>query len=312
MNRFFYLILFSIIIWSCKKDDDKEEPVVVPAKSLKEVSITDDEAIVSYLKSHYYNYEEFANPPADFDYKIKIDSIEGDNANKESLFENDNLITEEIKVSSIDFGIDDEEVDVIHKLYSLIVTEGKGSNPSVADSVYLKYEGKLLNGKIFDSNKIWFDLQGTGSQSNGGVIEGFQQGLPEFKSGDGIVNNPDGTFEVENFGKGLIFMPSGLAYFRGTQPGKAYSPLIFEIDLYAVNSADHDRDGVPSIVEDLNNDKNLFNDDTDEDKFPNYLDADDDNDGKLTKDEIVIDAEGNITYPDSDNDGVPDYLDSDS
>ena len=258
---------------------------------------------MSYLKSHYYNYEEFANPPADFDYKIKIDSIEGDNANKESLFENDNLITEEIKVSSIDFGIDDEEVDVVHKLYSLIVTEGKGSNPSVADSVYLKYEGKLLNGKIFDSNKIWFDLQGTGSQSNSGVIEGFQHGLPKFKSGDGVIDNPDGTFEVKNFGKGLIFMPSGLAYFRGTQPGKAYAPLIFEIDLYAVNLADHDRDGVPSIVEDLNNDKNLFNDDTDEDRFPNYLDADDDNDGKLTKDEILIDAEGNITYPDSDNDG---------
>ena len=52
--------------------------------------------------------------------------------------------------------------------------------------------------------------------------------------------------------------------------------------------------------------------DTDEDGLPNYVDADDDGDGRPTADEIEIDEDGNITYPDSDNDGIVDYLDSDS
>ena len=75
---------------------------------------------------------------------------------------------------------------------------------------------------------------------------------------------------------------------------------------------DQDNDGIPSIIEDLNNNGLEEDDDTDADGLPNYVDADDDNDGRPTADEIEIDADGNITYPDSDGDGIVDYLDSDS
>ncbi|MEZ4970157.1 MAG: hypothetical protein R2814_10995 [Flavobacteriaceae bacterium] len=74
---------------------------------------------------------------------------------------------------------------------------------------------------------------------------------------------------------------------------------MFEVNLLATNTADHDRDGVSTILEDLDGDGDLFNDDTDGDGIPNYLDADDDGDGVLTKDELG----------DADNNGVPDYLD---
>ena len=74
---------------------------------------------------------------------------------------------------------------------------------------------------------------------------------------------------------------------------------MFEVNLLATNTADHDRDGVSTILEDLDGDGNLFNDDTDEDGLPNYLDTDDDGDGILTKDELG----------DSNDDGIPDYLD---
>ncbi len=73
-------------------------------------------------------------------------------------------------------------------------------------------------------------------------------------------------------------------------------------------------------MEDLNNNGNLSDDNTDESVelssgfgfLPNHLDVDDDQDGTLTRDEIVIDNEGNISFPDSDGDGTPDYLDADS
>jgi hypothetical protein len=159
-----------------------------------------------------------------------------------------------------------------------------------------------LDGKIFDSrlgSPVWFDMQGSGISGNSGVIKGFKEGMPKFKSGGDIIENGDGTFTVTGSGVGLIFMPSGIAYFSGSAPGATYAPLMFEVNLLATNTADHDRDGVSTILEDLDGDGNLFNDDTDEDGLPNYLDTDDDGDGILTKDELG----------DANDDGIPDYLD---
>ncbi len=74
-----------------------------------------------------------------------------------------------------------------------------------------------------------------------------------------------------------------------------------------------DKDGVSAILEDINGNGDLTDDDTDGDGIPNYLDADDDGDNILTKDEkpdpnangLLDDAQ------DSDNDGIADYLDAD-
>ena len=90
--------------------------------------------------------------------------------------------------------------------------------------------------------------------------------------------------------------------------------------MMVVEEADHDRDGVPSYLEDLNKNEYLLDDNTDEQSernartslLVNFVDADDDNDLKPTKDEINIAEDGTVTFPDSDNDGTPDYLDADS
>ncbi len=74
-----------------------------------------------------------------------------------------------------------------------------------------------------------------------------------------------------------------------------------------------DNDGIPAELEDVNGDGDLDNDDTDGDGIPNYLDADDDGDNILTKDENP-DPDGNGIFDDAqdtDGDGIPDYLDSD-
>ena len=69
-----------------------------------------------------------------------------------------------------------------HNLYYLIAREGIGKSPASVDSTFQSYEGSLLNGNVFDSNKnsIWFDLTQ--------VVRGFREGMPNFKAGTYDVN----------------------------------------------------------------------------------------------------------------------------
>ena len=108
----------------------------------------------------------------------------------------------------------------------------------------------------------------------------------------------------------FLTIKSGLGYFgNGTGNINPYSPLIFQVNLLTLNRTDHDNDSVPTILEDLDGDHNFDNDDTDGDGFPNYLDADDDGDDVLTKDEYDVNGDG--VADDTDGDGTPDYLDND-
>jgi len=314
-KNLFLLVLVLALALSCKKDDDNLDVEVVPPQTLSETVVENDAEIIEYLQTHFYNYEEFDNPPADFDFKIKLDTIAGDNADKDALM--DAVSVKEIKVSSNRFSGIEEENDIVHKMYYLIPRQGVAENPTVADSTFVRYEGSLLDGSIFDGSTqspIWFDL----ASIQGGGARGFAEGASFIKSGGEIVVNQDGTFTVEDYGVGLVIFPSGLGYFNTSQSNiPAYSPLIFKIDMFVMNDSDHDGDGILSIDEDLDGDGYLFNDNTDEDSettilFPNYLDSDDDGDGIPTRDEIDIDEEGNVTYRDTDGDGISDHLDSDS
>ena len=316
LNKFILLLVLVGLAWSCKKDDDDPIPVV-PPKPPAEVKTKDDANIQAFLKSHFYNYEEFNNPPENFDFKIKIDTLAGENADKTPLM--DQVETKKVSVSSYSIGVD-EEGSTEQILYYLEARKGIGASPSVADSSYVRYEGKLLNGTTFDGSTnipVWFDLgiiQGPGQGARG-----FSEGIPNFKAGGAPIINDDGTFSVEGYGVGLIIFPSALGYYSnasGVIP--PYSPLMFAIDLYAFNITDHDRDGIPSIQEDLNGNGYLWDDNTDKDDemkvypytlTPNFLDRDDDGDGVLTRDEIIINTDGTITFPDSNGNGIPDYLD---
>lgn len=86
--------------------------------------------------------------------------------------------------------------------------------------------------------------------------------------------------------------------------------------LFISIEAQDDNDGVPAELEDINGDGNLFNDDSDGDGIPDFIDTDDDNDNVLTISEEleVVDDNGNIIaglYVDTDLDGTPNYLDAD-
>lgn len=145
----------SLLVISCKKDDDV---VIEPPRDMLEVSIENDEAIVSFLETHFYNYDEFANPVEGFDYQIVVDTISGDNAGKTPLI--DQVQSKTIKVKNAD----GDEID--HKLYYLIAREGVGANPTVADSVYVNHKGSVLStGVVFENQMnnyrpIWMDILG--------------------------------------------------------------------------------------------------------------------------------------------------------
>lgn len=299
------IVLTSISIISCNKDDDNS-PEVVPIRDRGEQAIDDEEALITYLQTHFYNEEDFQNPAEGFDYSIKFDSIAGVNADKTPLIDSDLLETKIVTRNDLDYTV-----------YILKIREGVGAHPTFADSTFQNYRGELLNQSTFDNtaNPIWFDHPGTLSQANPGIaVLALTETLVEFGGASGFNVNDDNTVQfTDDFGVGAVFLPSGLGYYNITQNKiPAYSPLIFSFQLYKVNEADHDQDGIPSYLEDLNNDRIVSNDDSDEDKFPNYLDNDDDGDGTLTRDEIIINEDGTVSFPDSNADGIPDYLDKET
>lgn len=242
-------------------------------------ALEDDSKLIEYLQTHYLNDED---------------------GGIWTITNNEDPLWNSVETQNI------VENDISYKLYYLSLSDGVGTRPTRADSVLTTYTGFTLDSLVFDSNKnlTWFTLTN--------VIQGWGHGFTNFKGGSKIIN-PDESFEYENFGKGILFIPSGLAYKNVAQGSiiSENSCLVFEITLQDVNFSDHDNDGILSKDEDLDNDGDVINDDTDGDGLPNFADPDDDNDGILTKDEDA-NGDGDPTNDDSDNDGTPDYLDSDS
>ena len=290
-----------LITTSCKKDDDIPAPP--PPRDRGEEAIRAQADIEEFLETHFYNYEDFQTDPENF--KIKFDTIAGDNASKTPLMEQVDFV--EVK--------DIIDTDVTYKLYYLNVRDGGGEKPHFSDYTINTYEGRLMNLDLFDSSVIPVRFNLVDTPTSSGIIRGLQQAIIQFRGASNVISNPDGTLTFENYGIGAVFIPSGLAYYQYPPPTgglNAYDQLIFSFELFESEVADHDNDGIPSYMEDLNGDGFLLNDDTDGTGGANYLDDDDDGDGRLTKYEIEIDGNGNITFPDVDGDGTPDYLDADS
>lgn len=280
LKIFHILTILVILFTACSKDKNK---TVDPAKQ----ATKDNEVLVDYLKTHYLNTNDGA-----------IWTI-GKKATGALPAEEQKPLLNQVKTQKI------TKDAISYKLYYLVNKEGVGVAPTVADSVLTTYTGMLLDSTVFDSRKsrLWLSLSG--------VIDGWKHGFTNFKSGTKVVET-DEYFYYKDFGEGFLFIPSGLAYGSRVQSTiPANSPLVFKIALKDVNTSDDDNDGISSIEEDLNKDKNLKNDDTDKDGVPDYLDVDDDNDGILTKYEDA-NKDGNYFNDDADKDGIPDYQDSDT
>ena len=289
-KKLFFLFTILLFLIQCDKDDDSSPSYTI--RDYSEQVIVDHELLEIYLKTHTYNYEDFNN---ESDVKIKLDTIT-ENSSRLSLFD-------QASIKTVDVTDTDGQI-TSHNLYYIIAREGSNINPSVADSVYVAYNGILTDGSSFDSRRfpIWVDLANT--------IEGFREGVSELRTGK-YIENSNGTIQYNSFGVGLFFMPSGIGYFENVSGGvPEYSPLIFAVKLMTHTDTDHDNDGILSIFEDIDGDNRPFGDDTDGDNLWNMYDFDDDGDGVPTVNEI--DKNNDSVIDDTNNDGIPDYLDPDN
>ena len=100
-----------------------------------------------------------------------------------------------------------------------ITTAGSGDNPGVCSTVTVKYLGKLTNGTGFDSS---YKVAPAGTSFTlGGLIPGWQYGIPLIKNGGSIK----------------LYIPPSLGYgSRDNGPIPANSNLVFTIDLVNVQN----------------------------------------------------------------------------
>ncbi|MDE6135516.1 MAG: FKBP-type peptidyl-prolyl cis-trans isomerase [Muribaculaceae bacterium] len=91
-----------------------------------------------------------------------------------------------------------------------VITPGSSDKPSETSTVTVKYEGRHLNGDVFDSNdKVDFNLQG--------VVPGFREGIMQIGKG----------------GKATLYIPGELAYGANGIPG-TIAPnemLVFDVEV---------------------------------------------------------------------------------
>lgn len=260
--KLYVLIVFGTsLLFSCKKDDN---PSFTPPRPYDEQYANEIIEIEEYLTTHY---------------------LEGTGLNANIIkIPEDGTQTPLSQHPDLTFKIVNKH-DIEYKLYYIKFNEGINESPSHVDSVFVSYRGWRLDGEQFDyaPNPLWLTLDG--------VIEGWPQIFPEFKTG--IYNATSDSFE--DSGSGIVIIPSGLGYYNRTQTNiPAYSPTVFNITLNTLRYRDHDRDGIQSRfeVENLGDDPRKY--DSDGDGVPNYLDIDDDNDGILTKKEIQKNQDGDL------------------
>ena len=260
----FGLTLIGITLVSCTKNETPSYDVV-----LREYPVqyrADLDSIDKYLNTHY-----IASVDADFNITFaKIPS----GGTQLSIRAQQNYPLQFHNVQNDEHGVN-------YKIYYLKLREGTNESTTAVDSIYVSYKGNLLTNAQFDYSEtpVWFQLES--------VVAGWGEIVPLFKTGtyDSAPGPNPSTFS--NFGAGVMFLPSGMAYYN-QMPSPlipSYSPLIFSFKLKSQKSRDHDRDGILSKYEvnpAIANQKPKSYD-SDGDGKPNYLDIDDDGDNFMTK-----------------------------
>lgn len=272
----FYKIVFAfgflITLFSCQNEDSVS---LTPDRPYDEVYAEDIEKIEDFLHSHYVTVDAEYNPT--------FTQIP-DGGTQTPIWDMSELDT-----------IHRKKHDITYVIYYLNFREGSGENITRVDSSFVSYKGFAFNKTttdgvdtytqtVFDQKQspIWLSLDE--------VIAGWSYVMPLFKTGT-YMEMTDGSITFNDFGVGVMFLPSGLAYFSsGTLSIPSYAPLVFSFKLHNLRRRDHDQDGILSMYEYGNplDDDRFKKDaiDTDGDERPDYIDVDDDADGVLTKVEI--------------------------
>ncbi|MCW2121027.1 FKBP-type peptidyl-prolyl cis-trans isomerase [Flavobacterium sp. 7A] len=299
MNKFkfyFILSLTTVLLFSCSKNDNSI--IVAPLRDYQEEFTAENVMIEEYLKTNYITVTQ--DPGDQTDQDVVFAKIDADQSSIYSYLGNSGypkLLTREVQLHGITYS-----------MYYLVLREGIGESPSNVDNVLVSYSGRYLSESTPSdlttlSATFFEEIKYPQSMSNlySGVIRGRGELMPKFKVGT-ATEGMNGEVQYNDFGSGILFIPSGLAYYSaGADIIPSYAPVIFSIKLYALQRLDQDGDSVLSYKEDLNNDGYAYSylnkttypitptnfDDTDGDGIPNFLDTDDDGDGFSTLVEIA-------------------------
>lgn len=317
MNKFkfyFIVLITTVSLFSCSKKDD--DVTIEPPRDFSVQYPTDIAVIEDYLKNNYItvvNHPGFVD-----DQDVTISKIDNGQPSIMSYLNSSTypkLLIRPVKLHNVNYD-----------LYYLVLRPGVGISPCNVDGVLTSYRGTYL-ARTTATATVPSEVAATffeelkfpqTSLSLYSVITGWSEVFPQFKTGTSVIN-ADGTVSHKDFGAGVMFIPSGLAYYNsgsGTIP--AYSPLVFSFKLYNIERLDQDSDGVFSYQEDIIKDNYVYDyrnttsyptapaddiryaDDTDKDGIPDFIDVDDDGDNYTTKLEI--------TKPEGTNSGLSKYF----
>lgn len=222
----FALLGLLLVLSACSKDDSNK---IEPPRDRGEEAVNALTEIEDYLKSHTYNYEDFENPGDGFDFKIKLDSI--GNSGKIPL----------IDMVQYKMVEDPFEPEVEYRLYYLEAKKGGGESLANAKSVAVSYDMyRMINEEKIGTSSLM------SIQLDESFIKGLVEALKEFNVGTGFVENSDGTLEFFDYGVGVVFIPSGLAYYSNPPGGSnigAYNQLIYTFKTYSsVEKEEEDKD----------------------------------------------------------------------
>jgi len=337
------LLAITTVFISCNNDDDESSTPFVEADRTEQQA-EDNAEILAYLNTHYYN-SSFFETGTDHEYTdiILSELPTDDDGNYLELPDpaNNTLLIDAVETRTVTY------LEADYEYYVLNLNQGDGNSPNYTDLVRVRYEGssvnEVVNGEeeVFDSAITPADLYLQPDYvSVSGVIRAWQLVMPSFNAGTGFDIQENGNVNYYNFGLGVMFVPSGLAYFSSTATGSSYDNLIFKFELLQFETVDSDNDGIPSYIEDLDGDSEVEDEDTDEDSLFNFIDNNDDGDDVFTIDELIpntyiintnigeveptlaanefersrSETDGvitlkTVTIADSNNDGLPDYLD---
>ena len=254
MRKIFLLLSLFIAISACKKD---EETQLSPSEQSK----VDNDILVEYMKIHVLKTEIFrTEEETDQEYaeKIKRSSTKVD-WKVENLADDAPEGTETLFDLMGESYIAHNEDGTDYKVYYYRIDEGVGANPVDEDEVVVDYFGNYLSGTNFDNS---LRNQSCAEFPLDKVIKGWTLAIPMFKIGevrDGVNEFPgvregdqeegeEADYEVnpyrekmDNYGRGIILIPSGLAY--GPNGSSGISPnsvLSFDIVLFDIKEVEED------------------------------------------------------------------------
>jgi len=217
LKKIIYSILILFLLFSC--DSDSKDEIEYPQESIRDYTMqynVDILKIEAYLKTHSLTVINHSGYTDDQDAVfttvpiLDVSSMWGSDANSPKS----SLLT---KFKTIE--------GVVHKIYYIKFRDGIGASPNANNQFTSYHKGYLLDDTIFGESSetgVTYELNQ--------LILGWREILPEFKMG-----TITGVNQYEDFGAGVMFLPSALAYYQiSMNQIPAYSPVIFNFKVFNV------------------------------------------------------------------------------